>query len=109
MVGGGTGWENVHTSRARIVFSSSPTRRSGSTRNLAPSSSPTASSPCDCGWWIGGGALKSLFARAEALVEKREVEAGEATAARVARRKRADRMDAATADMFIVGVYVVWD
>lgn len=37
--------KNVQVSRARIVRSSSPTRRIGSTRNLAPSSSPTSISP----------------------------------------------------------------
>lgn len=84
--------KNLQTSRARIVLSSSPTRRRGSILNLAPSSSPTPISPPD-GGSIGGGALDTRAAMLAHAENGREDVAARALGAATVRR-RTDRRTA---------------
>lgn len=99
------GKENVQVSRARIVLSSSPTRRIGSTRNLAPSSSPTPISPA---LFPSGGTTRSV---AGVELSGRIMEVVVITAATLredsAARRRAGRMKRVTVDTAIVSVVCV--
>lgn len=83
------GGKNVQVNRARIVSASSPVRRRGSILKLAPSSSPTAISPCATGS-IGPGWELLCHRRAGEVAEAVVLETARGVTNRLVAWRRTD-------------------